>query len=120
MRSAQRRWEKTTGSIYGTKWANWKGCGWIELRPGGHSDKTRNERNEIMLLLPRNILSGLACCAGACLQSFCAWGNFNRRYWGIFNRRKLGNIQPALTVHLPDVISRRGFYGRWLLHGFTS
>jgi hypothetical protein len=55
-----------------------------------------------MLLLPRNILSALACCAGACLQSFCTWGNFNRRYWGIFNRRKLGNIQPALTVKIKN------------------
>src|SRR6266700_1188676 len=50
----------------------------------------------MMLLLPRNI-QALACCAGACLQSFCTWGNFNRRTWGIFNRRKLGNFQPALT-----------------------
>ncbi len=50
-----------------------------------------------MLILPRNI-KALACCAGACLQSFCAWGFFDRRYWGIFNRRKLGNIQPALTL----------------------
>jgi hypothetical protein len=50
-----------------------------------------------MLLLPRTI-QALACCAGACLQSFCTWGNFNRRKWGFFNRRKLGNIQPALTV----------------------
>ena len=50
-----------------------------------------------MLLLPRNI-QALACCAGACLQSFCTWGNFNRRKWGFFNRRKLGNIQPALTA----------------------
>ena len=47
-----------------------------------------------MLILPRNI-QALACCAGACLQSFCTWGNFNRRKWGFFNRRKLGNIQPA-------------------------
>ena len=51
-----------------------------------------------MLLLPRNI-QALACCAGACLQSFCTWGNFNRRRWGIFNRRKLGNFQPALTTN---------------------
>ena len=50
-----------------------------------------------MLIPPRNI-QALACCAGACLQSFCTWGNFNRRKWGNFNRRKLGNIQPALTV----------------------
>ena len=50
-----------------------------------------------MLILPRNI-QALACCAGACLQSFCTWGNFNRRKWGIFNRRKLGNFQPALTI----------------------
>ena len=28
-----------------------------------------------MLLLPRTI-QALACCAGACLQSFCTWGNF--------------------------------------------
>jgi hypothetical protein len=49
-----------------------------------------------MLIPPRNI-QALACCAGACLQSFCTWGNFNRRKWGNFNRRKLGNIQPALT-----------------------
>src|ERR1035437_5125485 len=51
-------------------------------------EKRRNEGNEIMLIPPRNI-QALACCAGACLQSFCTWGNFNRR--------KLGNIQPALT-----------------------
>jgi hypothetical protein len=50
-----------------------------------------------MLLLPRTI-QALACCAGACLQSFCTWGNFNRRKWGFFNRRKLGNIQLALTI----------------------
>jgi len=49
-----------------------------------------------MLLLPRTI-QALACCAGACLQSFCTWGFFNRRNWGFFNRRKLGNIQSALT-----------------------
>jgi len=64
----------------------------------------------MMLPLPRNTLrafriQALACCAGACLQSSCTWGFFDRRYWGIFNRRrwgnfnrrKLGNIQPALT-----------------------
>ena len=48
-----------------------------------------------MLTPPR---PGLACRAGACIQSHCTWGIFNRRYWGIFNRRKLGNFQPALTV----------------------
>ena len=38
-----------------------------------------------MLILPRmRILLDSA--SGACLQSFCTWGNFNRRKWGIFNR----------------------------------
>jgi len=63
-----------------------------------------------MLTLPRGI-QALACCAGACLQSFCPWGFFDRRYWGIFNRRrwgifnqrKPGNIQPALTVKGPKL-----------------
>ena len=49
-----------------------------------------------MLILPRNI-QALACCAGACLQSFWHLGKFQPAKWGIFNRRKLGNIQPALT-----------------------
>jgi RNA polymerase sigma-70 factor (ECF subfamily) len=69
----------------------------------------------MMLLLPRNI-QALACCAGACLQSFCTWGNFNRRRWGIFNRRKLGNFQPALTLRMvgrtaPHCQNRSEFYG---------
>src|ERR1039458_309826 len=98
MRSPKHQLEKTTGSTCRTKSPNWKGCGWIELRPEGDPGKRRNDGNEIMLILPRNI-QALACCAGACLQSsFCTWGNFNRRKWGIFNRRKLGNIQPALTI----------------------
>src|SRR6266487_1567535 len=99
MRSPKRPSEKTTGSTCRTRSTNWKGCGWIELRQEGDPGKRRNEGNEIMLTLPRNI-QALACCAGACLQSsFCTWGNFNRRKWGIFNRRKLGNFQPALTRH---------------------
>src|SRR5664279_3208312 len=97
MRSPTRQWEKATGSTCRPKSSNWKGCGWAALRPGVDPAKRRNEGNEIMLILPRNI-QAIACCAGACLQSsFCTWGNFNRRKWGIFNRRKLGNIQPALT-----------------------
>ena len=61
--------------------------------------KRRNEGNEITLILPRNIrnLQALACCAGACLQSFRTRGNFTCRKSGLSNRRKLGNIQPALT-----------------------
>src|SRR5450759_1835161 len=59
-----------------------------------------------MLIPPRNI-QALACCAGACLQSFCTWGNFNRRKWGNFNRRKLGNIQPALTPRINAVTCRQ-------------
>jgi hypothetical protein len=50
-----------------------------------------------MLIVPRNI------------QAPCLWrrgmptiflrlGIFQPAKWGIFNRRKLGNIQPALTV----------------------
>jgi len=66
-----------------------------------------------MLILPRNI-QALACCAGACLQSLCAWGNFNRRKWGIFNRRKLGNIQPALTASDGAIVNGR-IVGHWHL-----
>jgi hypothetical protein len=65
--------------------------------------------NEIMPIPPRNI-QALACCAGACLQSSCTWGNFNRRRWGIFNRRKLGNIQPALTQTGHSAFERKNFY----------
>jgi len=58
-----------------------------------------------MLILPRNI-QALACCAGACLQSFlhlgifqpALLGNFQSAKWGFLNRRKLGNIRPALTL----------------------
>ena len=45
---------------------------------------------------PRSI-QALACCAGACLQSFCAWGFFNRRSGEFSTGGNRGNIQSALT-----------------------
>src|SRR5438105_6745855 len=62
-----------------------------------------------MLILPRNI-QALACCAGACLQSFLHLGRIQPAEWGIVNRRKLGNFQPALTIparRLPTLRSAR-------------
>src|ERR1017187_10212955 len=67
-----------------------------------------------MLIPPRNI-QALACCAGACLQSFWHLGKFQPAKWGNFNRRKLGNIQPTLTQNgraepaLPKVQRFSGF-----------
>jgi len=67
-----------------------------------------------MLIVPRNI------------QAPCLWrrgmptiflrlGIFQPAKWGIFNRRKLGNIQPALTLMpLPEsrLIMRRSAMAR--------
>jgi hypothetical protein len=49
-----------------------------------------------MLTLPRNIPSSCLLRRGM-LTIFLRLGIFQPAKWGIFNRRKLGNIQPALT-----------------------
>jgi hypothetical protein len=50
-----------------------------------------------MLIVPRNIPS--ACLLHRGMPTiFLHLGIFQPAKWGIFNRRKLGNIQPALTV----------------------
>ena len=50
-----------------------------------------------MLILPRNIQAPCLLRRGM-LTIFLHLGIFQPAKWGIFNRRKLGNIQPALTV----------------------
>jgi len=50
-----------------------------------------------MLITPRNIPS--ACLLRRGMPTiFLRLGIFQPAKWGIFNRRKLGNIQPALTL----------------------
>src|ERR1019366_2069504 len=68
--------------------------GWGKLRPGGDPDKRRNEGNEIMLIPPRNI-QALACCAGACLQSF--W------HLGKFQPAKTGEYSTDVDTHTQDM-----------------
>jgi len=75
---------KTTGSTR-RKSDPTEGCGWVKLRPGVIPAKRRNEGNEIMLILPRNI-QALACCAGACLQSIFL-------HLGKLSTAKVGNFQ---------------------------
>ena len=50
-----------------------------------------------MLIAPRNIPSACLLRRGM-LTIFLRLGIFQPAKWGIFNRRKLGNIQPALTL----------------------
>jgi hypothetical protein len=48
---------------------------------------------------------------------FLHLGKFQPAKWGIFNRRKLGNIQPALTIAHPillDVHGLSGFLGQFV------
>jgi len=57
-----------------------------------------------MLILPRNIQAPCLLRRGM-PTIFLHLGKFQPAKWGIFNRRKLGNIQPALTLLVSLVLN---------------